>query len=108
MKHKKHKKTIEFIEKIRLFEKDHKPEGYPSITMAELSDIAKRLEDLEKINWMHCEDWAYTHTRVEDIAKKYIPEDELYQSGDGFKDIADLVDVIEKFIPENKLLKEKV
>lgn len=104
MKYKESKKTVEFIQRIRDLEKDHKPDCCPSITMEELSEIANRMEQLEKINWIHCRDWADTHTHVEEIVTKYIPKDKLLGKGEEFKDIDELVDLLIKFIPEDKLL----
>ena len=37
----------DLIEKLRLLEKDHEPEGYPSIKMKDISRLLDILEEIE-------------------------------------------------------------
>jgi hypothetical protein len=40
-------KKNKFVERVRIYEKDHKPEGYPTVEMSFLSSMADHIEALE-------------------------------------------------------------
>lgn len=57
---------------------------------------ARRIEELEKINKLACEDWADDDTRVKELAKPFLTKFEIEGDSYGVPGVIDIVESLTK------------
>lgn len=65
-----------------------------------LIQALEAIVELKKLLWLECLDWADDHTRLEKLCLKHLPEEVVLGDSYGAPGISDLVDMLEKLIPQ--------
>jgi hypothetical protein len=86
------------VQKIRELRKSDKYRGLPEMDL--FASMADKIENQQGMIRSACMDWSETHTHVQKVAKRYLPEAVVEGDSHGVPTIETLVDMIAEQIPK--------